>query len=444
LKCLNALRFDAELTGRGDFMWRSLKAGSGKFLRYSISLTDLLSPFARGLFLAAVLVQPAMLCAAPQKLNATTSFDVFVSNLWIDAQKAGISRPIFDAAFAGLTPSPSILAHTKQQAEFVKPLWDYLDGAITPSRIQRGLQRGRDYAEALQRIQLDYGVDLYIVLAVWGMESNFGAFTGGESVIRALATLAHAGYRDDFFRNELLIALQILQQGHIESSAMKGSWAGAMGQTQFMPSSFLKYAIDYDGDGHKDIWTNVVDSLASCANFISQNGWNKDLPWGMEVILPKEFDVSAYDLQKSESFAQWSGRGVQRGDGEPLPIMGEASLYMPYGLKGPAFLLTANFKVIKTYNNSNYYALGVGLLSDRLAGAPPLKGQWPKQDKQLTKAETIELQSILARKGFDVGEADGRIGDRAQAAIRAYQRIIGLKADGYANPTLLDRMRKNP
>ncbi|NDA46800.1 MAG: lytic murein transglycosylase [Alphaproteobacteria bacterium] len=399
---------------------------------------------ARAFVLIVLLVYPHVLLAAHPQADSKVSFDNFLASLWEDAQKAGVSRPVFDAAFAGLTPSPSILAHTKQQAEFIKPLWDYLNGAITPSRIERGLQRGKEQAEALQKIQQSYGVDLYIVLAVWGMESNFGAFTGGESVIRALATLAQARYRGDFFRDELLIALQILQQGHIDAPAMKGSWAGAMGQTQFMPSSFIKYAVDFDEDGHKDIWTNVADSLASTANFLAQKGWVKDLPWGMEVRLPKDFDVSATDLQKGESFDQWSSLGLQRSDGEPLPSMGEAYLYLPYGLKGPAFLLTANFKVIKAYNNSNYYALGVGLLSDRLAGSPPLKGQWPKADKQLSRGETIELQQILARKGFDVGEADGRIGDRAQAAIRAYQRQSGLKADGYANPSLLDRLRKNP
>jgi len=399
---------------------------------------------ARVLVILLLLVHPQLLHAANAQTEPQASFETFLAQLWVDAQSAGISRPVFDAAFAGLKPSPSILAHTKQQAEFIKPLWEYLDGAITSSRIERGLQRGKDHAEALQKIQQNYGVDLYIVLAVWGMESNFGAFTGGESVIRALATLAHARYRGDFFRDELLIALKILQQGHIEALAMKGSWAGAMGQTQFMPSSFMTYAVDFDEDGHKDIWTNVTDSLASTANYLAQKGWIKDLPWGMEVLLPKDFDVSAYDLQKGESFSHWASIGLQRGDGEAMPNSGEAYLYLPFGLKGPAFLLTANFKVIKAYNNSNYYALGVGLLSDRLAGSPPLKGQWPKTDKQLTRAETIELQHILARKGFDVGEADGRIGDRAQAAIRAYQRQNGLKGDGYANSSLLDRLRKNP
>jgi len=249
---------------------------------------------ARVLVILLLLVHPQLLHAANAQTEPQASFETFLAQLWVDAQSAGISRPVFDAAFAGLKPSPSILAHTKQQAEFIKPLWEYLDGAITSSRIERGLQRGKDHAEALQKIQQNYGVDLYIVLAVWGMESNFGAFTGGESVIRALATLAHARYRGDFFRDELLIALKILQQGHIEALAMKGSWAGAMGQTQFMPSSFMTYAVDFDEDGHKDIWTNVTDSLASTANYLAQKGWIKDLPWGMEVLLPKDFDVSAY------------------------------------------------------------------------------------------------------------------------------------------------------
>lgn len=260
-----------------------------------------------------------------------------MQNLWPLAQARGVSRQTFEAAFAGVTPNPALLKNTKKQAEFVKPIWDYLAGAASGQRIQRGRQMASQYSDVLQQIESRYGVDPYVVLAVWGMETSYGSFTGGQNVIRALATLAFARYRGDFFRDELLTALEILQQGHVSPKAMTGSWAGAMGQTQFMPSSFFKYAVDYDGDGHKDIWTDVPDALASTGNYLAQFGWRRGETWGYEVILPAGYDVSPHDPLTMRSFSRWRADGLTRADGEAMPTGGEAALFLPTGLKGPAF-----------------------------------------------------------------------------------------------------------
>jgi len=380
--------------------------------------------------------------AQAQTAQSGPSFTAFIQSLWPQAQARGVSRQTFDTAFAGVTsPSPSILKHTRRQAEFVKPPWDYIAGAVSAQRIDRGRARAAEFSETLTQIEQRYGVDAYVVLAIWGLETSYGSFTGGENVIRSLATLAHARYRGDFFREELLTALQILQQGHITVSAMSGSWAGAMGQTQFMPSSFMKYAVDYNGDGRKNIWTNIPEALASTANYLAQFGWVRGETWGYEVILPQGYDVSPHDPAKMRSFAQWRADNIRRADGEPMPTGGEASLLLPTGVKGPAFLMTRNFRVIKAYNQSTLYALSVGILSDRIAGAAPLQGKWPKQEKLLSVSEVKELQQRLARLGFDVGEVDGKVGDRVQTALRAWQRRVGVMADGHPTPAMLERMR---
>lgn len=309
--------------------------------------------------------------------SASPAFRSFVGSLWPQASRMGVSRKTFEAAFAGVTPDPAVLAKTKSQAEFVKPVWDYLASAVSSKRIDTGRQKLTEAKPVLARIERAYGVDPYIVLGVWGLESNFGRNVGDTSVIRDLATLAYARYRGDYFRHELLIALKILQEGHVSVGAMQGSWAGAMGQTQFMPSSFMRYAVDFDGGRRKNIWTSAPDALASTANFLARHGWVRGWTWGYEVIPPGSgFLVAGRTLP----FASWSAEGYRRADGFQMPREGRASLLLPAGSNGPAFLVTKNFKVIKSYNNSTAYALGVALLSDRIAGAPALKGTWPNQD----------------------------------------------------------------
>ena len=369
------------------------------------------------------------------------AFASFIASLWPDAQARGVSRALFDEIFQDMTPDPSLLKQHSSQAEFVKPMWSYLAGAVTPSRIATGQDMARRHAQVLSEAERRYGVDPYVVMAIWGMETSFGQFTGGKNVVRSLATLAYGSSRKDFFRTELLIALSILQQGHISYAAMKGSWAGAMGQTQFMPSSFLKHAVDYDGDGHKNIWTSIPDAIASTANYLADYGWKRGMTWGYEVVLPSGFDVSPHDPQTNRSFGQWAGLGVRRADGQPMPTGGEGALFLPAGTRGPAFLTTSNFKVIKSYNNSQAYALGVAVLSDRIAGAPALAGRWPTGDKPLSTTQAMEIQRNLSRLGFDVGKIDGKIGEQVQSAIRAFQKRHGLTADGYATVGLLQQMR---
>lgn len=367
----------------------------------------------------------------------TASMGEFVAGLWPDARARGVSRATFDAAFAGVTVDPSIIAITKRQSEFVQPIWTYVDNAAAESRVAAGRQAATQWSAVLGRIEERYGVPRSVVLGIWGMETNFGANTGDKSVIRSLATLAQARYRGDFFRNELLTALQILEQDHIEVARMRGSWAGAMGQTQFMPSSFMKHAVDFTGDGVRDIWGSVPDALASTANYLKSFGWQPGLPWGMEVALPANFSY----LPVSRTFAAWQQAGVKRADGRPLPTSGEARLFFPAGHLGPAFLLTANFDVIKAYNSSDAYALGVGHLGDRIVGGGPFQRPWPRNQTLLAKPEVKELQEWLARRGHDVGEADGRIGSKTREATRTEQARLGLTPDGFPTPALLQRLR---
>ncbi|MFZ9500718.1 MAG: lytic murein transglycosylase [Beijerinckiaceae bacterium] len=380
---------------------------------------------------------PSAQAAAPQP----QAFQAFLASLWPEAQARGVARRTFEEAIAGLTLDAA-LAKPVKQAEFVKPIWTYVAGAVTDTRVAEGREKARALASTLADVERRYGVDPYVVLAIWGVETSYGGFTGNKDVLRSLATLAFASDRKDFFRNEFLTALQILQEGHVPRAQLMGSWAGAMGQTQFMPSSFVKFAVDYDGDRRKNIWTNQAEALASTANYLAQHGWRAGQTWGYEVILPKGFDVSPHDPRAARPFSQWASMGLRRADGAAMPTGGEGALYLPAGARGPAFLITENFRVIRAYNNSQAYMLGVALLSDRIAGAGPVVGRWPTEDKPLSTAQALDIQKQLQRLGYPVGKLDGRIGEQAQAAIREYQRRAGLAADGYATHALLEQMKK--
>ncbi len=313
---------------------------------------------------------PARAQTAPEQ-----SFQTFISDLWPQAQQRGVSRDLFVAAFEGMTADEAVIAKSRRQPEFTKPLQDYLASAVSPARIQTGAARAAELGDLLASIEARHGVDRHILLAVWGMETNFGGFTGNTPVLRALATLAYAGYRGDYFQRELIGALQILQEGHVAAQDFKGSWAGAMGQTQFMPSSFRAYAVDFDGDGRKDIWSNVADALGSSANYLAKHGWDKDQSWGFEILAPPG-SGTAFGNDYAP-FGAFSRFGVTRADGQPMPQAGEAMLLAPAGERGPVFLVTKNFKAIRSYNNALAYALGVSLLADRIAGAGPLRRPWP-------------------------------------------------------------------
>jgi len=373
----------------------------------------------------------------PAARPAASDFDGFIARLWPLAQARGISRQTFDLAFRGVTPDPSIVVLTRKQSEFTAPIWSYLNSAVGGTRISRGREAASDNAAVLAQVEARYGVPKEIVLGIWGMETNYGSFKGDKDVIRSLATLAHLRYRGDFFRDELLTALELMEKGHVERRELRGSWAGAMGHTQFMPSSYLKYAVDNTGDGHADIWTSTSDAIASTANYLKGYGWVPGLPWGIEVTVPEGFD---HDLHRA-SFSAFRSAGVRRSDGGSLPSSGEARLFYPAGHTGPAMLLTANFDVIKKYNSSDAYALAVGHLGDRIMGRPALQAPWPTSAPRLDKAGITDVQRRLKTLGLYTQDADGRIGTGTREAVRQYQLRAGLLADGYPTPTLLARLR---
>ncbi|MEE7459289.1 lytic transglycosylase [Methylorubrum populi] len=391
-----------------------------------------------GLVLALAAAFPAALGPARAQ---DADFSGFVDGLRSDAKSRGISQATFEAAFAGMGgPDPEVIARTRRQGEFSRPVWDYLVGAVSNARIARGQAQGKRLAATLAAIEAKTGVPRAVVLAFWGVESDFGASAGALPTIRSLASLAYARHRGTLFRDELWAALQILENGDIEPARMVGSWAGAMGQVQFLPSVYLREAVDFDGDGRRDIWRSEADSLASIAHYLRSLGWRPGLSWGYEVSLPKDFDLTRY----RGPISGFAARGLRRTDGRPLPANGEASLFLPGGLGSPVFLITDNFEVIRGYNTSDSYALAVGHLADRLAGGPALAAPWPSGAARLDGPGLKRLQAGLAAKGLYAGEQDGRAGPKLREAVRQYQIREGLPADGYARPALLERVEGRP
>jgi lytic murein transglycosylase len=363
-------------------------------------------------------------------------FKEFLTGLWPDAQAQGITRATFDQAFQGLTPDRRVLALTRVQPEYGKPFGDYVNAYASPARIDNGLRKASQWTEVLDTVESRYGVDRNIILAIWGLETSYGSEPLRWHVIGSLATFAQAGYREPFFRRELLAALKILQDGHLTPDRMLGSWAGAMGQPQFMPSSFLSYAVAYSGSDSPDIWTKVPDVLASIANYFRRHGWKPGIPWGFEVDVPADFDYR----RSRASFADWAKLGVKRADGSELPAAGDAILFFPSGATGPAFLVTENFIVIKRYNDSDAYALSAGYLADRVHGLPPIRAAWPSNDRQLTLSERIGLQRKLAELGYRVSDFQGRIDFELRDVIREVQAKFGMTPDGTPTVGLLDAL----
>ncbi len=355
------------------------------------------------------------------------------------ARSAGITDRTLDAAFAGVQYLPDSIRRDRNQAEFVKPLGEYMATAASDARVQNGRAMLRQYANLLARIEATYGVPAHIVTAVWGMESNYGQRRGDTPLISTLATLAYDGRRGRFFEQQLVAALAILQRGDVAPRNMTGSWAGAMGHTQFIPTSYQAYAVDFTGDGRRDIWADdPSDALASTAAYLRRFSWRQGQPWGVEVLLPNGFD---FNQTSRRSPAAWGQLGVRGVDGQVVPNYGEASLIVPTGANGPAFLIFSNYRVISRYNNAQAYIIGVGHLGDRIRGMGPLRRPWPAEARGLRRAERVELQQRLTAAGFSTGGADGKIGPNSRAAIRAYQRSRGLPADGYASLQLLQSLR---
>ncbi len=395
--------------------------------------------FAVALLICAAALVPARADPLADAAASNARVTAFLGALWPEAQKQGVTRATFDRAFAGFTPDPRVIAATHREPEYGKPVGDYVNSVASKSRVAAGADKAAQLASVLDAIEKQYGVERWIVLALWGIESSYGAGEDRWDVIRSLATLAEARYRDPYFRNELLIALRILQEGHIARERMRGSWAGAMGQPQFMPSSFYAYAVDFTGDGRRDIWTSAPDVLASIANYLARSGWQRGLTWGYEVALPQGFD---YRTSRG-SFAEWTQRGVRRADGGALPREGDGFLLFPSGAAGPAFLVTANFNVIKLYNNSDVYAIAVGHLADRMHGGAPFRAAWPKDDPQLSRDARIALQHKLVELGYPVHDFAGRLDFDQRDAIRALQAKFGMVPDGQPTPALMARLGLN-
>ncbi|WP_061240838.1 lytic murein transglycosylase [Ectopseudomonas composti] len=381
--------------------------------------------------------------AMPQPTIAVplSSFADWRQALRSEAIAAGIDASLFDHAFAGISPDPAVLKADSSQPEFTRPVWEYLDGAVSSSRIGRGRVLLAQHNAVLQRIEQQYGVEAQILVAIWGLESNFGNNIGSNSVIRSLATLAYDGRRQGFWRVQLLAALQILQNGDVASERMIGSWAGAMGQTQFMPTTYNQHAVDFDGDGKRDLWNSSTDALASAAHYLQASGWQRGQPWGFEVNLPDGFDYALADPDQRRTLAEWAELGVRPLAPTGAAASARASLQLPAGHKGPAFLLLDNFRSILKYNNSTSYALAIGLLADNLLRPSEVKGQWPRGERQLGRSERVELQELLTKAGFDPGPADGIIGANTRKAIRALQLQLNWPADGYPNTELLQQLR---
>jgi membrane-bound lytic murein transglycosylase B len=370
-----------------------------------------------------------------------------IAELEHHARSSGISNATTDH-LTGLSSDPDVLGAVQSQAEFERPIWEYVDANVSEARISTGRGKLAEWAGPLDAIEARFGVDRHILVAIWGIESTFGAVLDDpgivRSVVRSLATLTCGDQsRSAYWRDELMAALQMLERADVAPARMTGSWAGAMGHTQFMPTTYQKHAVDFDGDGKRDLW-GASDALASTANYLSSLGWRKGQRWGFEVQLPPGFDYSLADETTERPLSVWVELGLRViGDHAAATEQG-AVLVLPAGAHGPAFLLLPNFRTILGYNTAMSYALSVAHLSDRLRGAPPFAHDWPRQERMLSSSERRELQSLLAKRGLEVGPVDGKVGPRTRAAIRAYQRSVGLAPDGYANSTLLETVRADP
>jgi membrane-bound lytic murein transglycosylase B len=374
---------------------------------------------------------------------AAADFGNCLSALWPQAERRGVTRANFEHYTAGLTPDLSIMDLLDSQPEFNKSTWDYLDLLVSDDRIARGREVLTQYAPVFAAAERTYGVDRHIVAAIWGVESNYGTMGGDRSVLRSTATLACVGRRRDYFREEFLSALEILQHGDVAPDRLVGSWAGAFGPTQFMPTSFKRFAVDFDGDGRRNVVDSIPDVIGSTANNLKVDGWASGDSWGYEIVLPPNFDYLLADRSRQMAVGQWQALGIRRANDKPfLRLSDRADVFLPAGARGPAFLLLPNFRVIMKYNPAEAYALAIGHLADRLAGGAPFVASWPRNERALSIGERYEMQQLLARRGFDVGAPDGLLGPRTRVAIRNFQIASGQIPDGFASSSVLDRLRQ--
>lgn len=373
---------------------------------------------------------------------ANARFQAWLGAFQERAVQQGVSQTTLRRALTGITYDKDVIKRDRNQAEFSKPIWEYLDSAVSGTRVSNGRTALDLHQQALKRIEARYGVEKEVVTAIWGLETSFGTYRGSSQTIRSLATLAFDARRATFFETQLIAALRIVQAGDVSAGSMIGSWAGAMGHTQFMPTSYLDHAVDFDGDGRRDIWSDdPTDALASAASYLARHGWTKGQPWGVEVRLPEGFDYATAKRDFTLMPSDWAARGVVAQDGSPVPDHGQAAILLPAGGQGVALMIFDNFSVIEKYNGADAYVIGIGHLSDRLAGRGPFQSKWPRGDRVLSFTERKELQTRLTQAGFDTQTIDGRVGPNTINAVRAYQVAQGLLPDGYASLNLLEHLR---
>ncbi|MEM6847539.1 MAG: lytic murein transglycosylase [Pseudomonadota bacterium] len=383
------------------------------------------------------------LVAMPLTVAEARSFSQCVASKWPAAQRIGVTRANFVRATQGLQPDTKTTRLVNKQAEFVKPIWEYLDSAVSATRVKNGRAMLRKYSKVLDEIERRFEVDREAVIAIWGMETSYGSFMGDHNAVQAAATLAcKSNRRNKFWSDQFVAAIKIAQDGHVPLSAMRSSWGAAMGHTQFIPTSWQAYAADYDGDGKRDIWRSIPDALASTANYLKKHGWRYQQTWGYEVSLPRNFNHKLAD-DRTRSLSEWSRLGVKRTNDRPWPRPNDKA-YLKYmaGATGPAFLILPNFNVIKRYNNADAYALGVGHLADRIIGGGGFAKAWPRDQRPLRRAEVREMQSLLTRRGFSTGGVDGKVGPNTRRAIRQFQSSRGLVADGFPSTKVLNQLKR--
>ncbi|MFC3284676.1 lytic murein transglycosylase [Litchfieldella rifensis] len=391
---------------------------------------------------AAVAAQPS--AAEAEGVEAASpvpaNFDDWVAAFRQRARAEGIDPVTLAAAFDDVRYQPRVIELDRSQPEFVRPIWEYLDSAVSATRVDQGRIKLKEHRETARQMAQRYGVPEEIVAAIWGVESNYGDNFGSFSTIDALATLGYDGRRPAFAASELMTALRILQRGDISRARMQGSWAGAMGHTQFLPSSFETYAVDGDGDGRRDIWGSIPDVMASTANYLAEAGWQSGQPWGVEVVLPNGFDYSQTELSTRLSSGEWAAQGVRPAGDDELPAFASASVIAPAGARGPAFLVGPNYRAILRYNNATSYALAVGALADRIAGRGGIEQTWPRHERPLSRSQVREMQQRLNARGFDTGTPDGVMGPNTRRGLREFQRSIDQIPDGFATQRLLERL----
>ncbi|GLR87452.1 lytic murein transglycosylase [Bradyrhizobium iriomotense] len=383
---------------------------------------------------------PLMTAAAIRE--AAGNFDNCVASMWPDAARRNITQENFQRFTAGLAPDLRIMDLLDSQPEFTKSIWDYLDILVNDNRLAKGKEILAKYKAQFDATEKAYGVDRYIIAAIWGIESNYSTQMGDRSVLQSTATLACIGRRQAYFKDEFLSALEILNRGDLQPEQMRGSWAGAFGPTQFMPTAFKRFAVDADGDGRRDVVDNPADLIASTANNLKKDGWQSGASWGYEVVVPQGFNYMLADRAKAMTIAQWEKLGITRATRQPFPQpTDKAYLLAPAGAAGPGFLMLQNFRVIMKYNPAEAYALAIGHFADRLRGSQPFVQPWPRQERELSRAERLELQQLLAQRGFYKGTPDGQFGGQTRDALRNFQASIGAPADGFASSDMLERLR---